>query len=43
MHYYIHVTIQLASHLDVLYSVEFSFRSKVLNGDQYVYLEHIFR
>ena len=38
------VTVQLAGHLDVLYSVEFSFRSKgshwrsiCVFGDQYVY------
>ena len=35
------VTVQLASHLDVLYIVKFSFKSNGSSGDQYVYLEQI--
>ena len=37
------VTLQLARNLDMLYIVEFYLDLTISNGDQYVYLEHVFR
>ena len=37
------VTVRLASHLDVLHIVEFSSTSNRSYGDQYVYLEGMFK